>query len=73
MNWFSTQHKQPFLKTGLLVIAILVCSPLASQETHIGEGLADVAAIAGETKTVETPQDSISAAQDTAQAACCYC
>lgn len=69
MNWFSTQHKQPFLKTGLLVIAILVCSPLASQETHIGEGLADVAAIAGETKTVETPQDSISAAQDTAQAA----
>ncbi len=44
---------------GLIALAVFSATSLMAQDDHIGDGLASVAAIAGETKTVETPQDSV--------------
>lgn len=43
-----------------LIAMLLACAPaLMAQSDHIGDGLASIAAIAGETKTADTPQDSL--------------
>lgn len=52
---------------GLLMVAWLAI-PVMAQKDHIAEGLADVAAIAGETKTVEMP-DTTATPKDTAKVA----
>lgn len=46
----------------LIAIAVFITTSLMAQENHIAEGLASVAAIAGETKTADSPQDSATVA-----------
>ena len=50
-------------KVYLLMCMALVCPfILTAQDDHIVDGLTSVAAIAGETKTIETPQESVTLA-----------
>lgn len=44
-----------------IAFALLNVTSLLAQDDHIAEGLASVAAIAGETKTAESPQDTTAA------------
>ena len=48
--------KRIFLITAIVVSGAMV---VMAQDDHIGRGLADIAAIAGETKTADSPQDSV--------------
>lgn len=43
----------------LVVIIVIATAYLQAQDTHIGDGLVSVAAIVGETKTADSPQDTV--------------
>ena len=43
---------------SLIVMVVLITATLCAQKDHIGDGLMSVAAIAGESKTADSPQDS---------------
>jgi hypothetical protein len=43
---------------SLVVMVVLITATLCAQKDHIGDGLMSVAAIAGESKTADSPQDS---------------
>lgn len=44
----------------IIVMVVLITATLRAQNDHIGDGLMSVAAIAGESKTADSPQDSVS-------------
>ncbi len=43
----------------LYILFAVFAAPLMAQQDHIGDGLMSVASIAGETKTADSPQDSV--------------
>lgn len=51
----------------LIVIAVIATAELRAQSSHIGDGLASVASIVGETKTTDSPQDTTTVALPTLQ------